>query len=126
MHRLSTDGGTGLSASGMYASFPNEGLLNVLNAASPMTATSTRLFVPIARNFDTTGPLEDVYAFNAQIFDEDQDIVESQWPQDLPLEPMAEAHFAVSRTPVAYRRLLKGMGLSFERSPRAAGFMHPG
>ena len=91
--------------------FPNDGLLNILNAASPMTATSTRLFVPITRNFDTTGPIEDVYAFNAQVFEEDKDIVESQWPQDLPLDPQAEAHFAADRSSVAYRRRLKEMGL---------------
>lgn len=96
--------------------FPNDGLLNILNAASPMTATSTRLFVPITRNFDTTGPVEDVYAFNAQVFAEDQDIVESQWPQDLPLDPQAEAHFAADRTSVAFRRALKEMGLSFKRA----------
>lgn len=94
--------------------FPNDGLLNILNAASPMTATSTRLFVPITRNFDTTGPVEDVYAFNAQVFAEDKEIVESQWPQDLPLEPLEEAHFAADRSSVAYRRALKDMGLRFK------------
>lgn len=100
--------------------FPDDGVLNILNAASPMTATSTRLFVPITRNFDTTGPVEDVYAFNAQVFAEDQDIVESQWPQDLPLDPQAEAHFAADRTSVAYRRRLKEMGLRFKRVLEAA------
>lgn len=95
--------------------FPNKGRLNILNAASPMTATSTRLFVPITRNFDVTGPLEDVYAFNAQIFAEDKDIIESQWPQNLPLDPLEEAHFAADRSSVAYRRVLKQMGLTFKR-----------
>lgn len=99
--------------------FPGDGLLNVMNAACPMTATSTRLFVPITRNFDTTGAVEDVYAFNAQVFAEDQDIVESQWPQDLPLDPLAEAHFAADRSSVAYRRALKDMGLSFKRAVAA-------
>lgn len=96
--------------------FPDNGLLNILNVASPMTSTRTRLFVPITRNFDTTGPVEDVHAFNAQVFAEDKDLVESQWPQDLPLEPQAEAHFAADRSSVAYRRLLKEMGLSFRRA----------
>ena len=35
---------------------------------------------------DRTGSVEDVYAFNAQIFAEDQAIVEAQCPEDLPLE----------------------------------------
>lgn len=93
--------------------FPDDGLLNILNAACPMTATSTRLFVPITRNFDTTGALEEVYAFNAQIFAEDQDIVESQWPQPLPLDAQDEAHFAADRSSMAYRRALKNLGLRF-------------
>jgi len=95
--------------------FPNEGRLNILNVASPVSAHQTRLFVPITRNFDTTGSVEEVYAFNAQVFAEDQAIVERQWPQDLPLDPMAEAHFAADRTSMAYRRCLKNMGLSFKR-----------
>lgn len=96
--------------------FPNDGLLNILNAASPMTARSTRLFVPITRNFDTGGPIDDVYAFNAQVFTEDKDIVESQWPEDLPLDPQAEAHFPADRSSLAYRRRLKEMGLRFKRA----------
>lgn len=100
--------------------FPAGGLLNILNAASPVSARHTRLFVPITRNFDTTGPVEEVYAFNSQVFAEDQDIVESQWPQDLPLDPMAEAHFAADRSSVTYRRLLRGMGLRFGEAPPTA------
>ncbi len=94
--------------------FPNDGVLTILNAASPITATSTRLFVPITRNFDTTGSIDAVFAFNAQVFAEDKAIVESQWPQALPLDPAAEAHFAADRTSVAYRKLLREMGLRFD------------
>ena len=92
-------------------SFPEEARLHILNAASPISATRTRLFVPIARNFDKTGSLEDVYAFNAQVFQEDKEIVERQWPKELPLQPDAEAHFAADRTSTAYRRALVKMGL---------------
>ena len=92
--------------------FPNEGRLSILNAASPVSARKTRLFVPLTRNFDQTGSLEDVYAFNAQIFAEDQDIVESQKPEDLPLDLMMEAHFEADRSSTTYRRLLASMGLS--------------
>ncbi len=92
--------------------FPNDGLLNILNVASPVSARRTRLFVPITRNFDKTGSLEDVYAFNAQVFAEDQAIIERQKPEDLPLDPLAEAHFAADRTSAGYRRLLRQMGLT--------------
>lgn len=97
--------------------FPNEGRLHILNAASPVSARQTRLFVPLARNFDKTGPLDAVYAFNAQIFAEDQAIVERQRPEDLPLEHRFEAHFAADRSSVTYRRLLKQLGLTFSQMP---------
>jgi len=95
--------------------FPGDARLWILNLASPVSARRTRLFVPWARNFDIEGPVEDVYAFNAQVFAEDQAIVERQEPKDLPLESDAEPHFAADRSGVAYRRALKGMGLTFAR-----------
>jgi vanillate O-demethylase monooxygenase subunit len=93
--------------------FPNEERLWILNLASPVSARRTRLFVPWARNFDIGGPIEDIYAFNAKVFAEDQAIVERQQPAELPLELDAEPHFAADRSSVAYRRLLKEMGLTF-------------
>ena len=93
--------------------FPNEGRLWILNLASPVSARRTRLFVPWARNFDIDGSVEDVYAFNAKVFAEDQAIVERQDPQELPLQLEIEPHVAADRTSVAYRHLLKGMGLTF-------------
>ena len=97
--------------------FPDEQRLQILNAASPVSANKTRLFVPLVRNFDTAGSLDDVYAFNAQVFAEDQAIIERQWPEELPLDLDAEAHFAADRSSVAYRRLLRSMGLKL--SPRS-------
>jgi len=96
--------------------FPNNGLLNILNIASPVSARKTKLFVPITRNFDKNGSLEDVYAFNAQVFAEDQAIIERQKPEDLPLDSLAEVHFAADRTSVGYRRLLREAGLSLAYS----------
>jgi vanillate O-demethylase monooxygenase subunit len=91
--------------------FPNGGLLWILNAASPISARKTRLFCPLARNFDQDKPIEDVHAFNLQIFTEDKVIVESQKPEDLPLDIQMEAHIAADRTSIAYRMKLKEMGL---------------
>jgi phenylpropionate dioxygenase-like ring-hydroxylating dioxygenase large terminal subunit len=91
--------------------FPNGGRLWILNAASPIAARKTRLFCPLARNFDKDGPVEDVHRFNLTIFNEDRVIVESQRPEDLPLDAQMEAHIAADRTSIAYRRLLKDMGL---------------
>jgi vanillate O-demethylase monooxygenase subunit len=91
--------------------FPDNGRLVILNAVSPISARKTRLFCPLARNFDKEGPLDEVYAFNLQIFNEDRIIVESQKPEDLPLDLQTEMHIPADRTSIAYRRLLKEMGL---------------
>ena len=91
--------------------FPDGGRLWILNAASPIAARKTRLFCPLARNFGKDGPIEDVHKFNLLIFNEDKVIVKSQRPEDLPLDAQMEAHIAADRTSIAYRRLLKEMGL---------------
>ena len=92
--------------------FPNDGLLCILNAASPVSARKTRVFCPICRNFDRDQPLEPVYAFNHQIFNEDKAVVEAQYPEDLPLDLRVEAHIEADRTSIAYRKGLADLGLS--------------
>ncbi|SPL71898.1 aromatic ring-hydroxylating oxygenase subunit alpha [Acinetobacter stercoris] len=92
--------------------FPENGILKILNACCPVSHNKTRLFVPLTRNFDTTGDLEAVYSFNAQIFAEDQEMVESQKPEELPLDISMEAHFEADRSSTTYRRILAEWGLS--------------
>ncbi|MBW4539972.1 MAG: aromatic ring-hydroxylating dioxygenase subunit alpha [Myxacorys chilensis ATA2-1-KO14] len=91
--------------------FPNDGRLCILNAASPVSARKTRVFCPICRNFDQDMPLEPVYEFNHQIFAEDKEVVEAQYPEDLPLDLCAEFHIGADQTSIAYRRGLGNLGL---------------
>jgi vanillate O-demethylase monooxygenase subunit len=91
--------------------FPGGGLLHILNAASPVSARKTRLFVPLCRNFDKHAPLEQTLDFNNQVFAEDIAIVEQQWPEDLPLDLQAEAHFPADRSSITYRKGLAALGL---------------
>jgi vanillate O-demethylase monooxygenase subunit len=92
--------------------FPRGGRLSIMNAASPVSTKVTRLFAPIARNFDTDLPVQDVYDFNDRIFREDKRIVEAQKPECLPLDPRMEAHIMADRSSIAYRRGLRDIGLS--------------
>lgn len=92
--------------------FPDGGRLSILNAASPVSARKTRLFVPIARNFDTDRPVQEVYDFNLKVFQEDAAMVELQMPENLPLDPRMEAHIMADRSSIAYRRGLRDLGLS--------------
>jgi len=94
----------------LTVTFPN-GELHILNVASPVSARKTRLFVPICRNFDKDAPLQATLDFNHQVFAEDQAIVEQQYPEDLPLDLHAEAHFPADRSSITYRRGLAAMGL---------------
>ncbi|MGB3668637.1 MAG: aromatic ring-hydroxylating dioxygenase subunit alpha, partial [Phormidesmis sp.] len=83
-----------------------------LNAASPVSARKTRVFSPICRNFDQDQPLEPVYDFNYQIFNEDKEVVEAQYPEDLPLDLRVETHIEADQASIAYRKGLAGLGLS--------------
>jgi len=91
--------------------FPEDGRLVIMNAASPVSARKTRLFAPIARNFDKHLPVAEAHAFNLRIFEEDRRIVESQRPEWLPLNLALEMHIAADASSIAYRRGLKRMGL---------------
>jgi phenylpropionate dioxygenase-like ring-hydroxylating dioxygenase large terminal subunit len=91
--------------------FPDQGRLVIMNAASPVSARKTRLFAPIARNFDKHIAVEEVHAFNLRVFEEDRLIVETQRPECLPLDLSLEAHISADGSSIAYRRGLKRMGL---------------
>jgi phenylpropionate dioxygenase-like ring-hydroxylating dioxygenase large terminal subunit len=91
--------------------FPGGGRLCILNAASPVSARQTRVFCPICRDFDRDAPLQDSLDFNHQVFAEDKAIVESQHPEDLPLDLAAEIHIRADRSSVIYRRQLAALGL---------------
>ncbi|KPQ37271.1 MAG: vanillate O-demethylase monooxygenase subunit [Phormidesmis priestleyi Ana] len=92
--------------------FPDDGRLCILNAASPVSARKTRLFSPLCRNFDKDQPLEPVYEFNYQVFSEDKEVVEAQYPEDLPLDLSAESHIQADQTSIVYRKGLAKLGLS--------------
>lgn len=92
--------------------FPGDDRLVIMNAASPVSARQTALFAPICRNFDTHLPVRDVHDFNLRVFEEDRAMVESQRPENLPLDPALEAHIPADRSSIAYRRALRGLGLS--------------
>ncbi|MCM3920472.1 aromatic ring-hydroxylating dioxygenase subunit alpha [Frankia sp. AiPs1] len=92
--------------------FPDGGRLSIMNAAAPVSARQTRMFAPIAKNFNTDQPDQEIHDFNLRIFEEDRAIVEAQRPENLPLDPRIEVNIPADRSSVAYRRGLRAMGLS--------------
>jgi vanillate O-demethylase monooxygenase subunit len=91
--------------------FPDDGRLHILNAACPVSARESRIFVPICRNFDKDGDLQDTLNFNHQVFQEDKEIVERQYPEDLPIDLHEEVHIRADRSSITYRQKLAAMGL---------------
>lgn len=90
--------------------FPDEGRQLIMNAASPVSARQTRLFVPIVRNVHKSLTEAEVQAFNLRVFEEDRRLVEAQKPERLPLDPALEGHIPADRSSIAYRRGLKRLG----------------
>jgi phenylpropionate dioxygenase-like ring-hydroxylating dioxygenase large terminal subunit len=87
------------------------GKLHVLNAASPISAKQSTVFVPICRNFDKDAPLKGALDFNHQVFAEDKELVESQCPEELPIDLQSEVHIRADKSLIAYRQGLALMGL---------------
>jgi vanillate O-demethylase monooxygenase subunit len=96
----------------LIVDYPQERQLWILNAACPVSARRTRLFCPLARNFDLGISVDAVREWNDRVFNEDRVLIENQKPEDLPLDLSLEISIPADRTSVAYRRLLKRMGLS--------------
>jgi vanillate O-demethylase monooxygenase subunit len=91
--------------------FPGDDRLCILNACSPVSARVTRLFCPVIRNFDHDLDAAVVRDFNHRVFAEDQEIVEAQCPEDLPIDLTEEVHIRADRTSIEYRKALGALGL---------------
>jgi vanillate O-demethylase monooxygenase subunit len=79
--------------------------------ASPVSARETNVFLVAARNFDSQIPDEEVIAYDLRIAAQDRPIVESQRPEELPLDLGEELHVQADAVTIAYRRMLKELGL---------------
>lgn len=78
----------------------------------PMTPTTSRVWFRLAvADFESSD--DKLQAFQHTIFTQDQPVLESQLPKELPLDPRAELHSAADRMSSAYRRFLKTSGVTF-------------
>ncbi len=92
--------------------FPCDGLLHILNVATPLSPVSARVFSLICRNFDPDLPLQAAINFNSLIFAEDRRVVEQQDPKQLPLDLRQEVHVPADLASLTYRQALHAMGLA--------------
>lgn len=83
----------------------------VFCVASPVAAKEVTVFKFACRNFDHDRPPEEIIGFDEAVLEEDRPIVESQRPEELPLDLTEELHVQSDRMTIAYRKALVGLGL---------------
>ena len=84
---------------------------DILMVATPLDETTTRIWKVNVFAADTDAAR--FAAFSRAAMLQDQAIVESQSPQRLPLDPRAEFSLGADRLALAYRRWLRGIGLTY-------------
>ncbi len=81
--------------------------------ATPVTRTLTIGWMLRAMNFALDEPAEAFLEFENLLASQDIPIVESQRPENLPLDLQAELHLRSDRIAIAYRQWLRKLGLSY-------------
>ena len=88
------------------------GGFTILIVASPVTETACVVWRSTVVH-DTGADLDAQRAFNELIFSQDIDVVESQRPRRLPVDPRMESHQAADAGSLAYRRWLRARGIRY-------------
>ena len=83
----------------------------IFDCASPVSAKRMRVFFFIARNFDPDTPSEELMTWESKILSEDRPVVQSQRPEELPIDLAEELHVQADRMTIAYRKELAKLGL---------------
>ena len=88
-----------------------EGMVYVF-ASQPVSADRCVGYCLVARNYQLDQPDEVMQDFERTIFGQDQRVVESQRPDQVPFDLAAELHLTFDAVAVAYRRAMRAQGLA--------------
>jgi len=80
-------------------------------ASQPVSANRCVGCCLVARNYNLDQPDEIMQEFERTVFGQDQRIVESQRPEQVPFDLAAELHLIFDAVAVAYRRAMRANGL---------------
>jgi hypothetical protein len=80
-------------------------------AAQPHSATRSTGYCYQSRDFDLDGADQPYADFQDFLAEQDRVVVESQRPEELPLDLSAELHLGFDRVAIAYRRALGELGI---------------
>lgn len=83
----------------------------IFDACAPLSAKRVKIFFSVAMNFDHAKPADEILGWERKVLAEDKPIVESQRPQELPLDLSEEFHLRFDRASTAYRQGLVRIGL---------------
>jgi vanillate O-demethylase monooxygenase subunit len=83
----------------------------IYDAPTPVSRRRTRIFFFIARNFDHDVPARKLLDWENSIIAEDRPVVESQRPEELPVDLSEEFHIRSDRFATAFRQAMKALGL---------------
>jgi phenylpropionate dioxygenase-like ring-hydroxylating dioxygenase large terminal subunit len=81
------------------------------DVAAPVSIDACRIFIHVGRNFGFEDPPKACIDYNLAVLAEDKPFVESQCPQDLPLDLHDEVHIPADLMSIRYRMKLKAIGL---------------
>ena len=81
-------------------------------ASQPVAEDSCVGYCLVARNYNLDQPDEVMQAFERTIFDQDQRVVESQRPEQVPFDLTDELHLTFDALAVAYRRAMQAHGFA--------------
>jgi len=79
-------------------------------AAQPVADDRCVGYCLVARNYNLDQPDDVIQAFERTIFAQDQRVVESQRPDQVPFDLAAELHLTFDAVAVAYRRAMRAQG----------------
>jgi len=85
--------------------------LYFFDVAAPLGPHACRIFIILGRNFALDEPRQAFIDYNLAVLKEDKPFVESQSPQDLPLDLQAEVHIPADLLSIHYRKKLRTLGL---------------
>lgn len=78
---------------------------------TPVDDGESILWVLTSTNFEKEDAEEKITGRNNEIFSQDKEILESQWPVEMPLDLRFELHMRADKLAAAYRRWLKEIGV---------------
>ena len=90
----------------------SDDVFSMMLCATPIAPRKTVAYALLSRNYSFDMPDSTFRDFQDKIFSQDEVILESQRPEQLPLDLAAELHIKSDRLAIAYRKWLRELGVT--------------